>query len=481
MAAVLTLGLTTMQVPVNALAEGSLDQQAEANVSSSCNDDSLKGDNAISEGIASDSAPSSTVSCEASGATADIVIGGVQKTSDDDTSATLTVNGDVRNDDRAIDVRATYGGTADVTVNGNVSGGLIGVCTYSTEPDSSVNVAVNGNVTSKYDFGVRELTTYGGTSSVSVKGDVEGAVGAYARTVGSVESYLFVGDVDDFDNTYEIGGIRTGGAITLVIDGNLTGTSQAGLELDKSEKSGSIDVLVSGTISGNASNGYAGVVLDNATVANSTSLTAWRITSSDDGAVAKLVESGDPAKAFEAAINYIIKVVQPGSGAILTATNAQGGALAQSHGYGVAREGERVLLKVDLKPGYVLAGAYGDEGQTIPLAQDTDGNWYIEVPKGGGVMLSAIVKSLSDTEPTPSEVETPATEAKTESSEAKAPTNDAKAISNEVVATKALPATGDKTYTHAMGLAAYASLAAFAGSVALRRKDAAHSGKHFAR
>ena len=436
---------------------------------------------------------------------------GVDAYANEGGSATATVNGDVSGASRGVNAIAESGGKTDVTISGNVSSYEIGIRTASQNEGSSTDVTVVGNVTATYDYGIREKTDRGGSSNVTVTGDVTGAVGALAATFGDSTLYI-VGDVDDIENAYELSAID-GGTITLVIDGDLTGTSGAGLEIGTSGKSGTVDALVTGTISGNASNGYAGVDIWNADAANNTSLTTWQITPNNEGSVASLGHGSDPSELFEAAINYIVKVLQPTAGATLSVTNATGGALGQRHGYDVAHEGETLLLKVDLEPGYVLAGAYGDAGQTIPLSQDADGNWYLQVPKGGGMMLNAIVKPATDPEPEPDEpvepepdepvapepdepvvpepepaptADEPLTPAKSristaESTSQTASTTPAAQVKTTPVTTVATPATGDESPVRAMTLAMCASLAAFSVSIVLRKKDAVRRGRHAAR
>ena len=166
-------------------------------------------------------------------------------------------------------------------------------------------------------------------------------------------------------------------------------------------------------------------------------------------------------------------------------------------------------MKVDLEPGYVLVGAYGDAGKQIPLSQDADGNWYLQVPKGGGVMLNAVVKPMSDLEPDepvtpepePDEPVTPepeptlepepaadepatpakATTAAVEPATQAASTTPAAQAKTKSAAAAAMPATGDETPVRAMTLVLCTSLVAFAASAILRRKDAAGRRKHAAR
>ena len=86
---------------------------------------------------------------------------------------------------------------------------------------------------------------------------------------------------------------------------------------------------------------------------------------------------------FEKTINYIIKVEQPAEGATLSASQ------------GTAHEGENVALRIDLQDGYTVTGAFGDEGKSLPLLKDASGNYYVVVPKGGGVYLSVTLDKIA--------------------------------------------------------------------------------------
>ena len=56
--------------------------------------------------------------------------------------------------------------------------------------------------------------------------------------------------------------------------------------------------------------------------------------------------------------------------------------------YIVAKDNDTVLLKVDLSDGYSLLGAYNGDGEKVALLTDSNGNYYVIVPRGGGVYLS---------------------------------------------------------------------------------------------
>ena len=59
-----------------------------------------------------------------------------------------------------------------------------------------------------------------------------------------------------------------------------------------------------------------------------------------------------------------------------------------------AHEGEKVILKVDVDDGYELNGAFNGQGEKVALQKDENGDWYVIVPKGGGVYLSVTVSRI---------------------------------------------------------------------------------------
>lgn len=129
-------------------------------------------------------------------------------------------------------------------------------------------------------------------------------------------------------------------------------------------------------------------------------LTAWKIKVNENGNVAEyytadgevIPEGVSPTgvdRDFEKKINYIVKVEKPAVGSIKV-LDANGKSLTKRHGYDVAREGEKIILKAD--KGYQITAAYNGKGKKTALPKDKNGNFYLVVPKGGGVYLSAEVK-----------------------------------------------------------------------------------------
>ncbi len=222
-----------------------------------------------------------------------------------------------------------------ITVNGDLTstgtsheGGGI----YASSSSGCIDLTVNGNVTSNY---------------YTISGNLGGTV-------------AITGDVS---TAHEGGGIPAIGSVAYAKP---------------------LDLLVAGTIS---STGPA--MSDNTDSYSRLTLTTWKIVA---GAGAEMF-SGDTDDAFAKTVNYIVEVEPASAGvASVSAVKADGSALAKSHGYDVARQGERVVLKAALDPAYEANGyrlvAYNGKGKETLLSKGADGNYYYDVPKGGGVHLS---------------------------------------------------------------------------------------------
>ena len=267
---------------------------------------------------------------------------GIYSTSSDDAVSEITVNGDVDSEWKGVEANAYERALTEVTVNGNINSEDTGIssCTYS---EGKVKVTVNGDVNGK-ETGIYGLANTGGETDIEVNGNITSdGIGIYAKP------FVFEDEEREF---------------------------------------GKVSILAEGTVTG----GIIGVGLaeDPESRAN-VIVTAWKITPNKDGAVAGYFEEDDESEEklpiedenFEKNnINYIIRVEQPSEGASLTASAD------------TAHEGETVTLMIDLDDRYLILGAFSDEGKSIPLEQDASGKYYIEVPRGGGVLLSVTVGEI---------------------------------------------------------------------------------------
>lgn len=372
--------------------------------------------------------------------TADITVAGnVTSTIDDgldvnagkNGSATVGVNGNISSEDDAVIVTAWDNGFAAATVNGDIDAGYWGV--YARAEDAgTVNETINGDITAMadaiiartYDNSIANIDVTGNLTAgedaiyaeakdesaitISVTGNLaasdtyQSGISAWGSDAGHIDINV-IGNVTA-DQGYGVELVTEGenGIISLVVDGDITGGLE-GLYAEIEGENNAVSALITGTLTG----GEAAVALmmdgnDGQFASDTLDLTVWRIVPVDGVVAANAQYSNDVDNGyaatytqnedFEATIKYIIKVEQPEAGATLTATDADGAVLGQvangDDAYDVALEGEKVLLKVELEPGYKLTGAFNGDGEKVALSQDANGNWYVEVPKGGGVYLS---------------------------------------------------------------------------------------------
>lgn len=180
-----------------------------------------------------------------------------------------------------------------------------------------------------------------------------------------------------------------------------------GLELNVAKEQ-TAEVIVDGTVTAPEP-----VILygDDTQVGENVKLTVWEIVpdEADDPLVMRETydESGacvwEEDKEAEKQIQYIIRVEQDQEDMITTegTTNYDG--------YSVAHEGDRVTLKLTVPEGCEITGAFGDQSKQLALLKDSNGNYYIEVPRGGGVLLSLTYRQLPPAAPAESgETETQA-------------------------------------------------------------------------
>lgn len=236
----------------------------------------------------------------------------------------------------------------------------------------SVNIEVNGSVTGEPYYCIYLEQANKGTTNVTVKGDVISSNSIMNHTVGArLEP-------------------KEKGKTNLVIDGDII-TDEVGIYFLPDNENATADVLVGGTINTQ----YYPVLVSGSDdyFANCLSLTAWRIIPNVKGEVAYFRKNNTAVnkEEFDKKIMYIIKVEQPTEGGKISLTDKNGNALATSHDYEVANEGD--IVKINPEKGYKLTAVYnGVDGNKLDVIPDSDGNYYVQVPKGGGVYLTATLE-----------------------------------------------------------------------------------------
>jgi hypothetical protein len=122
----------------------------------------------------------------------------------------------------------------------------------------------------------------------------------------------------------------------------------------------------------------------------------WRIIPTVSGHTVMLEKNNEVVESpstevLEKAIRYIIRTEESGIAAIAL-KQADGSDIRMSAGYPVALEGERVLVDVQAADGYAVTGVMNGEDEKVPLEKDENGNWYFDMPRGGGISLYAVTE-----------------------------------------------------------------------------------------
>ena len=307
-------------------------------------------------------------------AESDILATGARVTADDGGSAKVTVGGDlaaIATEDTACgaDLKASDGGEATLSVNGQLT--------------------ADGELQA---YGVDANASGEGTEIKAVVTEGVAATGAFSvgASLTAIENAAVSLQIGDQNTDADLAG-ETYGLILSTVGQN-----------EEEPAAGTVQALVTGTISG----GDAPVVITEGTASENVTLTVWTIDLNSEGQAVlegsyddqgRLnTEYTDNARAFEQKqVFYIIKVEQPEAGATLTAVKQDGSALDKRDGFDVANEDDTVLMKVDLQEGYRLSGVYSDLGQSVEMLQDAAGNYYVVVPKGGAVYLSAMLENMN--------------------------------------------------------------------------------------
>ena len=169
------------------------------------------------------------------------------------------------------------------------------------------------------------------------------------------------------------------------------------------------DIIVDGTVSG----ARGSIVLPEDIDTSSLKLTFWKVVPDANGALAlweSLDEEGGTtltqAKEVEKDIQYIIRVLEPEEGGTVSLSGT-----TQVEGfdtiYNVAREGDKVYLIIAPEDGWKVLDAFRNAEKKLSMTSETDTAWYINVPHGGGVTLSALLLNTRSDKPDQSKQQKP--------------------------------------------------------------------------
>ncbi len=256
--------------------------------------------------------------------------------------------------------------------------------------DSRTDINVNGNITADAT-GIEVTAGRGGENHIEVTGDVTG----YAKGSNNPEhdDGAIWATANNLDSRNDI-----------FVKGNVAGDRIGVWMYVPFENTGNPEnnVVIDGTLSANV----AAVLVEDLSHSGRNNITVWKIETPGYTAVKWEYNEQDEENPFylvddeetEKNIQYIIRVNR-NDHATLTATDASGNPLATVTGAGgsvleYAHEGDTVLLWIDVADGYTLDAVYGDEGQKYELSRDANGNYYITVPRNGGVSFSVMVSTI---------------------------------------------------------------------------------------
>ena len=190
---------------------------------------------------------------------------------------------------------------------------------------------------------------------------------------------------------------------------------ECGVYLNLQHDSSSMDVLIDGTLSGENTS----VLLSRETVIDDLTLTVWEVKANDDGNLVERIDnwteddkdyseemSTVADRDLEKKIQYIIKIDPAWQKKIGAKGTTVYKPSEEGTEYQVAYEGDRItLLKLDIPEGKQIAVAYWDKNKSASckLLQDSaTGEYYLTVPRGGGVWLSVTLEDIpDDPEPDP--------------------------------------------------------------------------------
>ena len=362
-------------------------------------------------------------------------------------SVTATVkepaNTDPKNQSKTVGLDLTnHGGTLDVVGETNI---------VATGADMNTGIQVSS-------FGSEIKVNKVGTEAVDLYVPQEVIDTGIDVTVGSESGkafkdngqWYFKANTATDQNIYEVTVEETfvEGETNLTLTGNVT-ADNIGIEIDIADPQ-TANILIDGTVEG----GDAGIVLtDQTKIDENLTLTVWQVvpTKDKDGneAVVFTKSTDDTGKTVyteneeaEKLIRYIIKIADDSKDYITGTTGTEDVTAGNGETYQVAYEQDTVTLKLEIPKDKELIAVYGDDGQEVPLEKDADGNYYVVVPRGGGVILSVDLKNVDPpTPPTPPDPPTPPTPPEP------GPAPDNKPAQQGIVVSKVLATVTDTTGT----------------------------------
>lgn len=316
-------------------------------------------------------------------------------------TATATTEGD--GIATALDV-LNNGGTINAQITGNLISSKDGIIIYDADWDhvDSATLEEYDNVTMTVNE--EELLTV----RTGENGEVQKT---YVHVDGDTLVYYDEnGKVIEVDKKVE-----KSSDTRIEVTGNVT-APETGVFLNVINDKAKVDVIVDGTVNGESQS----VLLARDTVTDNLTLTVWEVKPNEKGNLVErmtymeetegnVIQHYGADEALEKSIQYIIRIEPTQTNIISTAGTTD------YEGYHVAKEGETVTLKLNVPAGYRVVNAFNGTTEKVQLLQDANGEYYLVVPRGGGVMLSVQLARIPrptppDPDPDPEEDEEKATE-----------------------------------------------------------------------
>ncbi len=321
--------------------------------------------------------------------------------------------------DTGVEVSAENHGSAAVTVGGSVdvvSGGSDKAIGVDADTDNSGTITfsaggIDATSQSGLAIGINADAEGGSSESFNIGGDGITASGTGAKGIdidaseGSSVNVNVVGNIviENKNNGTDSNGIEldasgSGTEISARVAGDVKGSGMDSSVEIKTENGAKVDVVAEGTLSAGK-----GAAVAFAGSPDNVSLIIWKAEAGTDGSIVKEVidnngtlEKTTDAETLESSIHYIIRVdtsqsIDLGNTTEMSYTAPDGSVI----NYNTAKEGERVAVKLNVPSGYVLKGVFSDEARQCSL-QKEGGEYYLIVPKGGGVFVNMWLEAKSD-------------------------------------------------------------------------------------
>ena len=319
---------------------------------------------------------------------------GVEVSAENNGSAAVTVGGSVDvvsgGSDKAIGV------DADTDTSGTITFSAGGIdATSQSGPAVGIDADAEGGSSESFNIGGGGITA-SGTGAKGIDIDASGGSSVNVNVVGNIVIENKNNGTDS--NGIELEASGDGTKVSARVAGDVKGSGMDSSVEIKTENGAKVDVVAEGTLSAGkeAAVAFAGSP-------DNVSLIIWKAEAGTDGSIVKQVINNDgtlektaAAETLESSIHYIIRVdtsqsIDLGNTKEMSYTAPDGSVI----NYNTAKEGEKVAVKLNVPSGYVLKGVFSDEARQCSL-QEEGGEYYLIVPKGGGVFVNMWLEAKSD-------------------------------------------------------------------------------------